>query len=57
MRAFQISQFGLEHLRPVELPKPTPGPGSVLIRVAGGASRDRTDDLAIANGALSQTEL
>ena len=23
----------------------------------GGASRDRTDDLAIANGALSQTEL
>ena len=33
MRAFQISQFGLEHLRPVELPKPTPGPGAVLIRV------------------------
>jgi hypothetical protein len=24
---------------------------------SGGASRDRTDDLAIANGALSQTEL
>ena len=33
MRAFQISQFGLEHLRPVELSVPTPGPGTVLIHV------------------------
>ncbi|MHB1938144.1 MAG: zinc-dependent alcohol dehydrogenase family protein [Acidobacteriaceae bacterium] len=33
MRAFQISQFGLENLRLVELPTPTCGPGMVLIRV------------------------
>jgi NADPH:quinone reductase-like Zn-dependent oxidoreductase len=33
MRAFQILQFGLEHLRPVELPDPAPGPGMALIRV------------------------
>ena len=33
MRAFQISQFGLDHLQPVELPTPTPGAGEVLIRV------------------------
>jgi NADPH:quinone reductase-like Zn-dependent oxidoreductase len=33
MRAFQISQFGLEDLRSVELPDPAPGAGEVLIRV------------------------
>ena len=33
MRAFQISQFGLEHLDPVELPTPVPGTGEVLVRV------------------------
>ncbi len=33
MRAFQISQFGLENLQPVELPDPTPGAGEVLIRI------------------------
>lgn len=33
MRAFQILQFGLENLKQVELPKPAPGAGEVLIRV------------------------
>ena len=33
MHAFQISQFGLEHLRSIELPDPMPGPGTVLIHV------------------------
>ena len=33
MRAFQISQFGLENLLSVELPEPAPGAGEVLIRV------------------------
>ncbi len=33
MRAFQILQFGLDNLRLLELPTPTCGPGTVLIRV------------------------
>jgi NADPH:quinone reductase-like Zn-dependent oxidoreductase len=33
MRAFQVTQFGLEHLRSVELPEPVVTPGMVLIRV------------------------
>jgi NADPH:quinone reductase-like Zn-dependent oxidoreductase len=33
MRAFQISQFGLENLQAVDLPTPTPGTGEVLIRI------------------------
>ncbi|MGH9616221.1 MAG: zinc-dependent alcohol dehydrogenase family protein [Acidobacteriaceae bacterium] len=33
MRAYQISQFGLDNLRSVELPDPRPTPGTVLIRV------------------------
>lgn len=33
MKAFQITQFGLEHLRVAELTVPTPGAGEVLIRV------------------------
>lgn len=33
MRAYRITQFGLEHLQPVEIPKPKPGAGEVLVRV------------------------
>lgn len=33
MRAYQIKQFGLEHLEAGEIPAPTPGPGEVLVRV------------------------
>ena len=33
MKAFQITQFGLEHFQPVELAKPAPGADEVLIRV------------------------
>jgi NADPH:quinone reductase-like Zn-dependent oxidoreductase len=33
MRAFQVTQFGLEYLRHVELPEPVVTPGTVLIRV------------------------
>jgi NADPH:quinone reductase-like Zn-dependent oxidoreductase len=33
MKAYQITQFGLDYLRQVEIPVPTPGAGEVLIRV------------------------
>lgn len=33
MHAFQISQFGLENLRQVDLPTPSCGPGMVMIRI------------------------
>lgn len=33
MRAYRISQFGLDNLQPVELPDPQAAPGTVLIRV------------------------
>ena len=33
MRAFQVTQFGLEHLKSVEQPEPTVVPGMVLIRM------------------------
>lgn len=48
MRAFQILQFGLEHLRPVELPTPTPGPGMVLVRVHAASLNYR--DLLMVRG-------
>ena len=48
MRAFQISQFGLEHLRPTELPDPTPGPGTVLIRIHAASLNYR--DLMLVRG-------
>jgi NADPH:quinone reductase-like Zn-dependent oxidoreductase len=34
MKAYRIEkQFGIDHLEPVELPDPQPGPGDVLVRV------------------------
>jgi NADPH:quinone reductase-like Zn-dependent oxidoreductase len=33
MRAFHLTQFGLDHLKSVELPEPAVAPGMVLIRV------------------------
>lgn len=48
MRAFQISQFGLDNLRQVELPTPEPGPGTVLIRVHAASLNYR--DLLMVRG-------
>lgn len=48
MRAFQIQQFGLENLKPVELPKSAPGAGEVLIRVHATSLNFR--DLMIVRG-------
>lgn len=33
MRAYSVTQFGLEHLQPASLPSPEPAPGTVLIKV------------------------
>lgn len=49
MRAFQISQFGLEYLRSTELPDPIPGRGMVLIRVHAASLNYR--DLMLVRGA------
>ncbi|MGO8718670.1 MAG: zinc-dependent alcohol dehydrogenase family protein [Acidobacteriaceae bacterium] len=48
MRAFHISQFGLENLRQIELPTPEPGPGMVLIRVHAASLNYR--DLLMVRG-------
>lgn len=48
MRAFQISQFGLEHLREVELARPVPAAGEVLVRVHAVSLNYR--DLMIVRG-------
>ncbi len=48
MRAFQITQFGLEHLQFVDLPTPTCGDGMVLIRVHAASLNYR--DLLMVRG-------
>lgn len=48
MKAFQIAQFGLENLRQVDLPKPVPGAGEVLIRIHAASLNYR--DLMIVRG-------
>lgn len=48
MQAYQISQFGLEHLQPVQLPDPEPGPGEVLVRVRAASLNYR--DLMMVRG-------
>ncbi|MGH7168816.1 MAG: zinc-dependent alcohol dehydrogenase family protein, partial [Gemmataceae bacterium] len=48
MRAYQITQFGLEHLRPVEVSTPVPGAGEVLVRVCATSLNYR--DLMMVRG-------
>ncbi|HEV2280899.1 MAG TPA: alcohol dehydrogenase catalytic domain-containing protein, partial [bacterium] len=49
MRAMAVTQYGAP-LRPLDLPRPAPGPGQVLVRVLGcGVCRS---DLKIADGAM-----
>ena len=48
MRAFQVTQFGLEHLNSTEQPEPAVTPGMVLIRVHAVSLNYR--DLLVAQG-------
>lgn len=48
MRAYQISQFGLERLNEVEIPKPTPDAGQVLVRIHANSLNYR--DLLMVRG-------
>lgn len=48
MRAYQIVQFGLDHLKPVMLPDPVPGSGEVLVRVHANSLNYR--DLMMVRG-------
>jgi NADPH:quinone reductase-like Zn-dependent oxidoreductase len=41
MKAWELQDFGLEHLRLVEGPVPDPGPGQVLVRVSAAAFNSR----------------
>lgn len=48
MRAVQVTQFGIEHLRVGQLPDPSAGPGEVLI--ATEAATINAADLGIVTG-------
>lgn len=49
MKAFQvIGAFGLENLKPVEMPEPQPGPGQVVVRMRAASLNFR--DLVVIKG-------
>lgn len=48
MKAFQITQFGLEHLEQVDLPEPKPGTREVLVRIHAASLNYR--DLMMVRG-------
>jgi NADPH:quinone reductase-like Zn-dependent oxidoreductase len=49
MKAFQIvGSFGLDNVRPVELPEPQPGPGQALVRMRAASLNYR--DLVVVKG-------
>ncbi|MBT2143417.1 MULTISPECIES: NAD(P)-dependent alcohol dehydrogenase [unclassified Rhodanobacter] len=50
MRAIQLSAFGLDHLDPVDLPAPRPGPHEVLVRMEAASLNFR--DQMLVNGDL-----
>lgn len=50
MRAIQLSAFGLDHLDPVDLPTPRPGPHDVLVRMEAASLNFR--DHMLVNGDL-----
>jgi len=50
MRAIQLSAFGLDHLDPVDLPAPRPGPHDVLVRMEAASLNFR--DYMLVNGDL-----
>jgi NADPH:quinone reductase-like Zn-dependent oxidoreductase len=50
MRAIQLSAFGMDHLEPVDLPAPRPGPNEVLVRMEAASLNFR--DHMLVNGDL-----
>jgi NADPH:quinone reductase-like Zn-dependent oxidoreductase len=50
MRAIQLSAFGLDHLQPVDLPAPRPGPNEVLVRMEAASLNFR--DWMLVDGQL-----
>jgi NADPH:quinone reductase-like Zn-dependent oxidoreductase len=50
MRAIQLSAFGMDHLEPVDLPAPRPGPDEVLVRMEAASLNFR--DHMLVNGDL-----
>lgn len=50
MRAIQLSAFGLDHLQPVDLPAPRPGPNQVLVRMEAASLNFR--DWMLVDGQL-----
>jgi NADPH:quinone reductase-like Zn-dependent oxidoreductase len=51
MRAVQFSQFGIEHLKPVEISRPQPKHNEVLVKVTAASLQHL--DLIVVNGSLN----
>ena len=49
MKVTELTQYGLDHLKPGERPTPEPGPGQILLKMKAAALNYR--DLVTVNGA------
>ena len=47
MKAWQLKDFGLEHLGPVELPQPEPGPHDVLVHFQAASINQRDHQIVM----------
>jgi NADPH:quinone reductase-like Zn-dependent oxidoreductase len=54
MKQIELSEFGIEHLRAVEVDRPEPGPGQVLVRFGGASINYRDYQIVVGEFAPTQ---